>query len=116
MQEVIELEKLAALRQSGALTDDEFNLAKGRIVSHLANPHKAPPWMKPASEWAFVISFYGCIALLVLKGQTESNPVNLAMCVLTSPLFFGLLPLGLYWRSRAVSSGPPIVSAKRVSS
>ena len=64
MQRVSDLEKLSALRASGVLSADEFNKAKGRIVSHLADPNKAPAWMKPAGWYTSLLAGGGCALAL----------------------------------------------------
>lgn len=100
MNQVADLEKLAALRDNGVLTEEEFSKAKARIVSHLVDPNKAPLWMKPWGVYATLIALVGCSLITFANWDNYHIEANAIVFVL-NPLFLVVLPLGLYWLYRS---------------
>lgn len=117
MNQVADLEKLAALRDNGVLTEEEFSKAKARIVSHLTDPNKAPLWMKPWGIYVTLIALAGCSLITYSNWSNYHIEANAVVFVL-NPFFLFVLPLGLYWLYRSGqfnSLTPTAAQAERVS-
>ena len=107
MSSIEQLEKLSALRDSGALTEEEFNKATARLVETVADPDAAPPWMTPFGYLACVFA----AVVFVLCSYTELDRGNIRIGLLTgalNPAVFTAGPFGLYWlfRSGVIAASP----------
>jgi hypothetical protein len=105
MSNVDDIEKLAALKASGALTEAEYETAKSRLLGAVGKSKSddPPQWMKPGGV-LLIIFCVGTLGLIAY-GRSEANPhlknEHLALEILLNPLFFVGLPLGLYWLYRS---------------
>ena len=84
-----ELKKLADLRQSGALSEQEFTEAKARLIASGAGAKR-----KKTMGWLLII-FGGLVGILVLTGPSKGQTASEFLGTITFPVI--IIAVGCYY-------------------